>query len=150
MNDQPGGTRVIVIGSGFGGAVAACRLAQAGFEVTILERGRRYRQGDFPNLPQDSALLPEERRWSWSLDQGLWEVLDLEEIVSIQAAGLGGGSLVYANVSIDAKPETFAQGWPPEITFASLQPRFRAVGTMLNVQKVPRQQWPMRTQLMEQ
>lgn len=137
MNDQPGGTRVIVIGSGFGGAVAACRLAQAGFEVTILERGRRYRQGDFPNLPQDSALLPEERRWSWSLDQGLWEVLDLEEIVSIQAAGLGGGSLVYANVHLRPPKSVFSAEWPVRHQGrAGLDPYFDLVASMLEVAPV--------------
>ena len=38
----------VVIGTGFGGAVAACRLAQAGLSVGILERGRRYPMGSFP------------------------------------------------------------------------------------------------------
>ena len=88
----------IVIGSGFGGAVAACRLAQAGFSVLVLERGRRYEANDFPALPDDDRLAPELRRWVWSTDEGLWDIKDLGEIVAVQAAGYGGGSLLYANV----------------------------------------------------
>lgn len=105
-------THCIVIGSGFGGAVAACRLAQAGFRVTILERGRRYAQGDFPNMPQEGAFLPDTRRWSWKLDQGLWDIVDLEEIVSVQAAGYGGGSLIYANVHLRPPASVFDSAWP--------------------------------------
>ena len=51
--------QVVVVGSGFGGAVVACRLAQAGFRVLVLERGRRFEPGDFPALPK--ALLPARR-----------------------------------------------------------------------------------------
>jgi choline dehydrogenase-like flavoprotein len=101
-----------VIGSGFGGAVAACRLAQAGFHVHLFERGRRYGPGDFPALPTDSALLPDAHRWTWQHDQGLWDVLDLEEIVSVQAAGYGGGSLVYANVQLRPPASVFDERWP--------------------------------------
>lgn len=103
---------VVVIGSGFGGAVTACRLAQAGYQVTILERGRRYVTGDAPNLPQNGSFLPDERRWSWALDQGLWEVIDLDEIVSVQAAAYGGGSHVYANVHLRPPRSIFNSAWP--------------------------------------
>ena len=102
----------IVVGSGFGGAVAACRLAQAGLKVLILERGRRYGAGDFPALPDDSTLLPDLRRWTWQHDQGLWDVLDLDEIVTVQAAGYGGGSLVYANVHLRPPGDVFDHRWP--------------------------------------
>ncbi len=104
--------QAVVIGSGFGGAVTACRLAQAGFKVLILERGRRYQQGDYPDLPQDSSLLPDTRRWNWSADQGLWEMLDLEDIATVQAAGYGGGSLVYANVHLRPPASIFDAAWP--------------------------------------
>src|SRR5262249_47466050 len=63
--------------------------------------------------------------------------------------GVGGGSLVYANISIEAKPDTFDAGWPPEITFAELKPHYDAVGKMLNVQKVPANQLPPKTVLVK-
>jgi choline dehydrogenase-like flavoprotein len=129
--------KVIVVGSGFGGAIAACRLAQAGFDVTILERGRRFEQGDFPNLPDDSSVLPDERRWSWDLDQGLWEVLDLGGLVSVQAAGYGGGSLVYANVHLRPPRAVFDERWPATLRGrTALDPFFDLAASMLEVAPV--------------
>src|SRR5690348_17521877 len=74
FDSQKGGTvrssyDAIVIGSGFGGAVAGCRLAQAGLKVAIAERGRRYGRGEFPrdwNNPAD--------RWLWQTGQGLFDL----------------------------------------------------------------------------
>ena len=83
---DPPETEILVIGSGFGGAVTACRLAEAGFKVTILERGRRYRESDYPNLPEDSSFLPDTRRWDWDIDQGLWDVIDLGEIAATRSS----------------------------------------------------------------
>lgn len=128
---------VLVIGSGFGGAVVACRLAQAGFSVTILERGRRYPTGDAPNLPQDGAFLPDERRWSWKVDQGLWEVLDLDEVTSVQAAGYGGGSLIYANVHLRPPRCVFNGQWPRVFQDRTeLDPYYDLVASMLEVAPV--------------
>jgi len=110
--DGPAGESVFVIGSGFGGAVAACRLKQAGFDVHILERGRRYGPKDFPALPTESMLLPDVHRWTWQHGEGLWDILDLEEIISVQAAGYGGGSLVYANVYLRPPDTVFDARWP--------------------------------------
>ena len=129
-----GAPEAIVIGSGFGGAVAACRLAQDGYRVLVIERGRRYQQHDFPALPSDSALLPDVKRWSWPLDQGLWDVVDLEEVVSVQAAGYGGGSLVYANVHLRPPRAVFDDRWPRAYRGrALLDPYFDLAATMLEV-----------------
>ncbi len=127
----------IVVGSGFGGAVTACRLAQAGKRVLVLERGRRYEADDFPVLPADSELAPEARRWTWGHDQGLWDVVDLEELVSVQAAGYGGGSLIYANVHLRPPAEVFDARWPE--TYAKgavLQEFFDLAAYMLDVAPV--------------
>jgi cholesterol oxidase len=64
----------VVIGTGFGGAVAACRLTQAGKNVCVLERGRRYGRGDFPRPATRPDHLPHTARWAWALDYGLWDV----------------------------------------------------------------------------
>ena len=61
----------VVIGTGFGGAVAACRLTQAGKNVCVLERGRRYDRGDFPRPAVRPDHLPHTARWAWALDYGM-------------------------------------------------------------------------------
>lgn len=124
----------IVVGSGFGGAVTACRLAQAGLKVLLIERGRRYEAGDFPSLPPDSALLPDLRRWTWKSSQGLWDIVDLEEIVSVQAAGYGGGSLIYANVHLRPPDHVFDDKWPAVYrNRACLEPFYKLAASMLDV-----------------
>ena len=124
----------VVIGSGFGGAVAACRLSQAGFRVLVLERGRRYESADFPALPLDTALLPDLRRYDFASDQGLWDVADLGELVSVQAAGYGGGSLVYANVHLRPPRAVFDDHWPARFRErAGLDAYFDLAAYMLGV-----------------
>ena len=65
-----------------------------------------------------------------------------------QGAAVGGGSLIYANISVEADPATFEAGWPPEVTYQELFPHYQAVARTMNVQPVPRGQWPARTALM--
>jgi len=72
VNDTP--FDAIVIGTGFGGAVAACRLAQAGKRICVLERGRRYPLADFPRPAKRPDNLPHIARWAWAIDHGLWDV----------------------------------------------------------------------------
>lgn len=136
----------VVIGSGFGGAVTACRLAQAGKNVCILERGRRYGRGDFPRPAERADHLPYTARWAWALDHGLWDAKDLQGAVAVQAAGYGGGSLVYANVHLRPPPEVFsppkehgleANGWPACYTRQELDPYYDVVAANLRVLPIP-------------
>ncbi|MCU0685527.1 MAG: GMC family oxidoreductase [Polyangiaceae bacterium] len=120
----------IVIGSGFGGAVAACRLAQAGLRVAVFERGRRYEPGGFP---RDWA---NHSPWLWK-SGGPYDVRALSEMMVIQGAGYGGGSLVYSNVHLRPPAEVFEQGWPVGYSRASLDPYYDLVAHMLDVQPVP-------------
>jgi len=136
----------VVIGSGFGGAVAACRLAEAGYSVLVLERGRRWDKTSFPRKPGDP--------WLWDhahpeLRNGWIDLRVFPTMAVAQGAGVGGGSLIYANISVSAKPDTFNAGWPPEVTYAVLEPHYRAVGEMLQARPVPEGQWPERTRLLK-
>ena len=136
----------IVIGSGFGGAITSCRLAEAGYKVLVLERGRRWDVASYPREPEDP--------WIWDpkaphLRNGWFDFRMFPNMSVIQGAGVGGGSLVYANISIEAKKDTFDAGWPAEVTYNELKPYYDRVGKMLNVSPVPTKQWPDRTKLVK-
>ena len=85
---------VVVIGSGFGGSVSSLRLTEKGYKVAVLEAGPRYRDEDFAKT-------------SWSLRKFVWfpplgmygiqRVNVLKDSLILSGAGVGGGSLVYAN-----------------------------------------------------
>lgn len=135
----------IVIGTGFGGAVAACRLAQASKNICILERGRRYGLADFPRPAKRPDNLPHTARFAWAIDYGLWDVRDLQGVLAAQAAGYGGGSLVYANVHLRPPPQVFspsedkepAKGWPKVYTRQALDPYYDVVAAALRVLPIP-------------
>jgi cholesterol oxidase len=138
---------VIVIGSGFGGAVTACRLAEAGARVLVLERGREWNVSNFPRKLTDPWVFDPARP---ERANGWFDVRMFPNMTVLAGAGVGGGSLVYANISVVAKPDTFASGWPPEITADTLAPHYAEVGRMMEVKPVPRAQWPERTKLMHE
>lgn len=131
----------IVVGSGFGGSVMAFRLAEAGQRVCLLERGGAYPPGSFPRSPQgmrDNFWIPSEGRF------GLYDFWSFHRIHALVASGLGGGSLIYANVLI-RKDETWFvredldrggyEYWP--VTRADLDPHYDAVEQMLRPQPYP-------------
>jgi cholesterol oxidase len=111
----------IVVGSGFGGGVAACRLSEAGRNVAVLERGRRFAPEDFPATPaQAPAAL-----WHPTLNpQGLFDLRLMRDLSVVTAAGVGGGSLVYANVQLRAPADVFLNGWPKAIDRGVLDPYY--------------------------
>ena len=121
----------VVIGTGFGGAVAACRLAQAGLRVGILERGRRYAKGSFPRDWKNPA-----NGWLWPNGQGLFDVKPINQMTIVQGAGYGGGSLIYANVHLRAPADLFAAGWPAGYSRAALDPYYDLVAYMLDIRPI--------------
>ena len=127
----------IVIGSGFGGAVSACRLAQAGLDVCILERGRRYGAGDFPRFEKKDS------HWLWADHQGLFDLKPLHEMQIVQSAGYGGGSLIYANVHLRPVDDVFARGWPEGYTRKELDPYYDLVGYMLDIKPITKSGEPL-------
>jgi cholesterol oxidase len=131
----------IVVGSGFGGAVAACRLAQAGVDVAVLERGRRYPLGTFPRHRRDLEDSASAAGWllssplAWR-QGGPYDVRLLSDVLVVQAAGYGGGSLIYANVQMRPPPEAFDDGWPAGYSRAALDPYYDLVAHMLDIRPV--------------
>lgn len=137
---------VIVIGSGFGGAITACRLAQAGMSVLVLERGRRW-QTQYPRKPGDA--------WLWdaadpAAGNGWLDLRRFPHMAVAQGAGVGGGSLIYANVSCEAPERVFDRGWPAPISYAGLKPHYDRVARVMNVQPVPAGQETNRMLLMRE
>jgi cholesterol oxidase len=137
---------VVVVGSGFGGSVCAYRLARAGLKVCLLERGQVYQPGSFPRTQYGL------RRNFWDPSEGsygLYNVWSFKGLDALITSGLGGGSLIYANVLLRKPKEWFDQHyaykggqehWP--ITYADLQPHYEAVETMLNAQQYPLEREP--------
>src|SRR6266403_2871728 len=136
---------VIVIGSGFGGAITSCRLAQKGMKTLVLERGHKWDRSTYPREPKDEWIWSHthpERHHGWA------DLRRFKGMAVIAGAGVGGGSLIYANVSAVPPPSVFNAGWPSEITFLGLQPYYASVASMLDSRPVPENQWSPRVQLM--
>ncbi len=146
--DLSDGLDAIVVGTGFGGAVAGARLAQAGLRVAMLERGRRWPRGSFPR--DDTDL---KAGWLWEVGGGLFDIRWLDRMVSVHAAGWGGGSLVYANVFARPSDETFRPHWPISYSRATLDRYFDLAAHMLEVRPIQVDpatgQVPVRTRAME-
>lgn len=138
---------VIVIGTGFGGAISACRLAQAGARVLILERGRRWTPDTYPRKPGDPWLYWHDRPQEHN---GWLDVRLFRGMAVAQGAGVGGGSLCYSSVVMEADAERFTQDWPPEITYEELRPYYARVREMLTPQPIPGGQRTRRFNLLEQ
>ena len=126
----------LVIGSGFGGSVSALRLAEKGYRVGVLERGRRYRDEDYAESAWQLG------RFLWAPHLGLKGILRLapfRDVFAASGSGVGGGSIVYANTLYRAKPEFFAspQWGALDDWERVLQPHYDTAERMLGVQTVP-------------
>ncbi|HWC34704.1 MAG TPA: GMC family oxidoreductase [Mycobacteriales bacterium] len=85
---------VVVIGSGFGGSVAALRAAEKGYRVGVLEAGRRFTNDTLPETSWDLKDFLWAPALGW---MGIQKITPLTDVVCLSGAGVGGGSLVYAN-----------------------------------------------------
>jgi cholesterol oxidase len=99
----------IVIGSGFGGSVSALRLAEKGYRVLLIEKGRRFARDDFARTNNDLA------RWMWKPAlgfRGIYQMTFMRHVTILHGVGVGGGSLVYANTLPKPKKPFFeAKSW---------------------------------------
>ncbi len=130
----------VIIGSGFGGSVMAYRLAEAGLRVCLLERGKAYPPFSFPRAPF------ELRNNFWEPDKGLFGMYNLWSFKgsgALVSSGLGGGSLIYANIIIRKDAKWFVrdlekggyENWV--VTRDDLEPHYDNVDRMMNAQKYP-------------
>jgi cholesterol oxidase len=127
---------VVIIGSGFGGSVAALRLTEKGYKVAVLEAGRRFSDKDFPKT-------------SWRLSRflylprlgmrGIQRIHVLPDVLVLAGAGVGGGSLVYANTLYKPPASYFEDKQWKHITDwdAELTPWYDQASRMLGVAQNP-------------
>ncbi len=131
---------VVVIGSGYGGAITASRLARAGRRVCVLERGRERQPGEFPSnaleaAPELQLDLPGAHVGPAT---GLYRLYLSGDINVLVACGLGGTSLINANVCLRPDPEVFADArWPREVAGDKLQKGFALAEHMLGATPYP-------------
>jgi cholesterol oxidase len=127
----------IVIGSGFGGSVAALRLSEKGYRVLVLEKGKRLSDKDFPKRNWNL------RKWLWVPALrffGFFRITLFRHLTVLSGVGVGGGSLVYAN-ALQVPPKTFFRSgswagladWEQE-----LAPHYQTVLAMLGAVPNPR------------
>ena len=125
-------TDFVVVGSGFGGSVAALRLSEKGYRVLVLERGPRWAPGDFPKSNWDlkkSLWLPFAKCF------GILRLSLLSDVFVLSGSGVGGGSLVYAN-TLYVPPDAFfrSSAWVPSKDWReALLPHYRTAQFMLGV-----------------
>ena len=127
---------VVIIGSGFGGSVSALRLREKGYSVAVLEAGRRFRDKDFPKT-------------SWRLHKflyapaigcyGIQRIHVLPDVLILAGAGVGGGSLVYANTLYQPGDAYFNDAQWASITDwkSELEPWYDQARRMLGVVENP-------------
>src|SRR5688500_13956733 len=135
---------VVVIGSGFGGSVAALRLAEQGYSVAVLEAGRRFADDEFPQTSWRA------RRFLWAPALGCFGIQRITLLRSargqagagvlvLSGAGVGGGSLNYANTLYEPMPAFYDDPQWRDITDwrAELAPHYDQAKRMLGVTTYP-------------
>jgi cholesterol oxidase len=128
----------VVVGSGFGGSLVARRLAEAGWDVCVLERGQWHAPGTFPQ----TAAEVKRSFWDPSHDlYGLFDVWSFRGLAAVVSSGMGGGSLIYANV-ITPPPEGWLRvdgpaGGPWPVDERKLERHFEAVRELLKPEPYP-------------
>lgn len=133
---------IIVVGSGYGGGIAASRLSRAGQQVCLLERGKERQPGEYPETEHEAvAELQVDTPAKRINPNGLYDIRFFDDINVVVGCGLGGTSLINANVSIRADPRLFDDKRWPEALRADLSTRvedgYRRAIEMLKPSPVP-------------
>ena len=109
---------VVIVGSGYGGGVAAARLAQAGKRVAVLEKGKEFPTGSFPTRLPDlhREIQVTGKRMRMGSPSGLYDVRLGEHMHILVGCGLGGGSLINAGVALRPDSRVWHDEiWPEQV-----------------------------------
>jgi cholesterol oxidase len=120
-----------IVGSGFGGSVSALRLSEKGYRVAVLEMGKRWAKDDFPRTTWDV------KKYLWRPRLGMYGILQMtlvRDAFFLHGAGVGGGSLVYANTLLVPPSEAFDDPkWVGQDWRTALAPHYATAKRMLGV-----------------
>jgi cholesterol oxidase len=135
---------VVVVGSGYGGSIAASRMARAGRTVCLLERGRELQPGEYPDSAAESfhefQIDTKERHFGPS--DGLFDMRVNDDMNVFVGCGLGGTSLVNANVALPAEDRVWEdERWPRALRDDrdGLEDGYRRATDMLKPQPFPQE-----------
>ncbi len=126
----------VIVGSGFGGSVSALRLAEKGYSVAVIEMGRRWAPDDYP----ETNWILHKFLWAPALSfYGFFRMTLLKDVFVLSGAGVGGGSLVYANTLPIPKEEAWDDPvWHGLEDWKAVMPPFYATAQkMLGVTRFP-------------
>jgi len=144
----------LIVGSGYGGAIAAARLAGAQadnnadrLKVMVLERGQEYQTGEFPNnielLPKHIRVNSDRHAYPLGYPDALFDLHIGQGVDVLVGCGLGGTSLINANVAFQPDNTFFSKpGWPRKLTLDdSLQVAFEEVKRVLTPRQIPKDRY---------
>lgn len=122
----------VIVGSGFGGSVSACRLTEKGYRVAVIEQGKRWKKEDFP----ESNMNPRKYLWRPSLGlQGFFNIRFFRHMLVVCGNAVGGGSITYGNTLLVPPESVWSEGsWAGTQDWAKVMPgHFAAAQKMLGV-----------------
>lgn len=133
--------KVVVVGSGYGGAITACRVAEAGHDVCVLERGRELHPGDYPDRLASAARHTQARIGGRHVGdpRALFDFHLDGDMNVLVGCGLGGTSLINANVAAVPDDRVFTNDhrWPRELREpGALTTHYKTAREMLNPQRI--------------
>ena len=137
MDQQDHNYDYIIIGSGFGGSVSALRLSEKGYKVLVIEKGKWFKDKDFPTTNWNL------KKWLWLPSLrffGFFRMTFFRHITTLTGVGVGGGSLVYCNTLPVPKTKFFtAETWAHLADWEKeLRPFYPVAMQMLGTAKNPR------------
>lgn len=132
---------VVIVGSGYGGSIAASRFSRAGLEVCMLEKGKEFQPGEYPDtLGEAEAEMQLNTDGRRAKTNGLYDFHVSEDISVFKGCGLGGTSLVNAGVAIKPEDRVLQDTrWPRAILEdpATLEEGYRLAEEMLSPAQYP-------------
>ena len=147
LNELKPAYDAVVVGSGYGGGVAAARLTRMGYKVAVLERGLERHPGEYPDTPTeaiDNFQVENEHIGHLGKPTGLFDLRVNPDMNVLVGCGLGGTSLINANVSLQADARVFDDPcWPAGLNDADLREGYDRATAMLSPVPYPTERAPL-------